>query len=175
MGEVQTDVELAQYLAGTIVDFDEIAHKYEHSIEVQIPFLQHRFGEDFKILPICMGLQDEETASEVGAEIARAVEESGRKVAIIASSDFTHYQPADIAREIDDYLIGSILDMNVPELFGRIYEKGATACGYGPIAAMLTASKALGATKASLLKYATSGDVTGDDSAVVGYAAIVVE
>lgn len=174
IGEVQTDAELAEFLAGSIIDFDEISHRYEHSIEVQIPFLQHRF-KDFKILPICMGLQDEETAVEVGTEVARAVKESGRKAVIIASSDFTHYQPADVAREIDHYLIESILDMNVPELYERIFEKGATACGYGPIAAMLTASKELGASKGELLKYATSGDVTGDDSAVVGYAAITVE
>lgn len=175
LGEVQTDSELARSFAGGIMDFDEVAHRYEHSIEVQIPFLQHRFGEDFKVLPICMGLQDEETAMEIGNEVAHAVKETGRSVVFIASSDFTHYQPADVAREIDNYLIDSILDMDVFELYRRIFEKGATACGYGPIAAMLTASKALGADKGTLLKYATSGDVTGDNSAVVGYAAIIVE
>lgn len=175
LGEVGVDVELARSLAGSIVDLDELAHNFEHSIEVQLPFLQYRFGNDFKILPICMGLQDEETAVEVGNEIARAVKESGKKVVIIASSDFTHYQPADIARDVDQHLIEAILDMDVPEFYRRRAEMDISACGYGPIAAMVTATNALGAKKPSLLKYATSGDVTGDMSAVVGYAAIIVE
>ena len=175
LGDIETDIELARSLAGSIVDLDELAHNFEHSIEVQLPFLQHQFGNDFKILPICMGLQDEETAVEVGNEIARAVSESGKKVVIIASSDFTHYQPADIAHDVDQHLIEAILDMDVPEFYRRRAEKNISACGYGPIAAMLTASNALGAKKASLLIYATSGDVTGDMSAVVGYAAIIIE
>lgn len=175
LGKVETDIELAKLLAGTIVDFDELAHIYEHSIEVQLPFLQYRFGNDFEILPVCMGLQDEEIAVEIGNEIARAVLESGKKVVIIASSDFTHNQPADIARDVDHYLIKAILDMDIPEFYRRRAEKNISACGYGPIAAMLTATSALGVKKNSLLKYATSGDITGDMSAVVGYAAIIVE
>ncbi|HJH32802.1 MAG TPA: MEMO1 family protein [Methanosarcinaceae archaeon] len=175
LGEIETDIELAKSLAGSIVDLDELAHNYEHSIEVQLPFLQYRFGNDFKILAICMGLQDEETAIEVGNEIARAVSESGKKVVIIASSDFTHYQPADIAHDVDHNLIEAILNMDVPQFYRRRAEKNVSACGYGPIAAMLTATNVLGTKKKSLLKYATSGDVTGDMSAVVGYAAIIVE
>ncbi|MGP8321356.1 MAG: MEMO1 family protein [Methanosarcinaceae archaeon] len=175
LGEVETDIELAGYLAGTIVDFDELAHKYEHSIEVQLPFLQYRFENGFKILPICMGLQDEEIAVEVGNEIARAVVECGKKVVIIASSDFTHNQPDGIARDVDNYLIEAILEMDIPEFYRRRAEKNISACGYGPIAAMLTATSTLGANKKSLLKYATSGDVTGDISDVVGYAAIIAE
>jgi len=175
LGDVETDLELAKFLEGSIVDFDETAHRYEHSIEVQLPFLQYRFANDFRILPICMGMQDEETAVEVGSEIARAVQKTGRKVVIIASSDLTHYQPADIAHDIDHYLIAAILDMDVPELYRRIAEKYASACGYGPIAAMLTAAGALGGKTGTLLNYATSGDVTGDTSAVVGYSAIIVE
>ena len=175
LGDVEADVELARSLAGSIVDLDELAHNFEHSIEVQLPFLQYRFGNDFKILPICMGLQDEDTAIEVGNEIARAVSESDKKVIIIASSDFTHYQPANIARDVDQHLIEAILDMDVPEFYRRRAEMDISACGYGPIAAMLTAVSILGAKKPSLLKYATSGDVTGDMSAVVGYAAIIVE
>jgi hypothetical protein len=175
LGEIETDVELARSLAGTIVNYDETAHRYEHSIEVQLPFLQYRFKGGFKILPICLGLQDEETAVEVGNEIARAVKECGRKVVIIASSDLTHYQPVNIAQDIDHYLIEAILDMDVPELYRRIAERSASACGYGPISAMITAAVALGANKATLLKYATSADVTGDTSSVVGYSAIVLE
>ncbi len=175
LGVVETDREIGKLLAGTIIDFDELAHHFEHSIEVQIPFLQHRFGSDFKILPVCMGLQDEETAIEVGEELARAVKASGKKVVFIASSDFTHYQPAAIASDNDQYLIEPILEMDIPEFYRRKEERNISACGFGPIAAMLAATMEFGARKASLLKYANSGDVTGDMSGVVGYAAITVE
>ncbi|MDY0387817.1 MAG: MEMO1 family protein [Methanolobus sp.] len=174
-GVVETDREIGKLLAGSIIDFDELAHHFEHSIEVQLPFLQHMFASDFKILPICMGLQDEETAIEVGQELARAVKSSGKKVVFIASSDFTHYQPATIASDNDHYLIESILKMDIPEFYRRKEERNISACGFGPIAAMLAATMEFGAKKASLLKYATSGDVTGDMSGVVGYAAITLE
>ncbi|WP_445476219.1 MEMO1 family protein [Methanococcoides methylutens] len=174
LGEIDTDKDIGKLLAGTIIDMDEIAHRYEHSIEVQIPFLQHRFGNDFKILPICMGLQDEETAVEVGQEVARAAKESGKKVVFIASSDMSHYVPAEHAERVDHYLIEAILDMDVPELYRRRSEENITACGYGPISAMLSAAKEYGAKSTTLVKYATSGDVSGDPM-VVGYAGIIVE
>lgn len=175
LGVVETDKDIGKLLAGTIIDFDELAHHYEHSIEVQVPFLQYMFGSDFKILPICMGLQDEETAIEVGKEVAEAAKATGKKVVFIASSDFTHYQPDDVARENDNYLIEPILKMDIPEFYRRKDERTISACGFGPIAAMLSATMEFGASNVSLLKYATSGDVTGDMSGVVGYAAIVVE
>ncbi|WP_135606278.1 MEMO1 family protein [Methanococcoides sp. NM1] len=174
LGEIETDKDIGKLLAGTIIDMDEIAHRYEHSIEVQIPFLQHRFGNDFKILPICMGLQDEETAVEVGQEVARAAKESGKKVVFIASSDMSHYVPAEHAERVDHYLIEAILDMDVPELYRRRSEENITACGYGPISAMLSAAKEYGAKSTKLVKYATSGEVSGDPM-VVGYAGIIVE
>ncbi len=174
-GKIEADQEMGKLLAGTIVDYDELAHRYEHSIEVQLPFLQYRFGEGFKILPICMGLQDEETAVEVGQEVARAAKASGKKTVFIASSDFTHYQPAQVADDNDHYLIDSIIKGDIPEFYRRREERNITACGFGPIAAMLTASKEFGAEKVNLLKYANSGDVSGDYSQVVGYAALVVE
>lgn len=175
LGVVETNRDIGKMLAGTIIDFDELAHHFEHSIEVQIPFLQYRFDNDFRILPICIGLQDEETAIEIGTEVAKAAKASGKKVIFIASSDFTHYQPAGVARENDHYLIESVIQMDIPEFYRRREERSISACGFGPIAAMLTACREFGASKGSLLKYATSGDVTGDMSGVVGYAAIVVE
>lgn len=174
LGDVETDKELGMSLAGSIIDMDEVSHRYEHSVEVQIPFLQYRFGNDFKILPICMGMQDEDTAVEVGLEVARAVKGSGKKVVFLASSDLSHYIPLEKAKQSDNYLIDAILDMDVPEIYRRGYEKNITACGYGPITAMLTAAKECGAKSAELLKYATSGDVSGDPM-VVGYAAIIVK
>ncbi|VVB72496.1 Memo-like protein [uncultured archaeon] len=170
LGVVQPDLELAEALGGSIIDYDEVAHLHEHSIEVQIPFLQARFA-DFKILPICMGMQDEETAVEIGRELARAIQKLGRQCVIIASSDFTHYEPQEIARKVDARLIEAILNMDVPELYARVYRYNATACGFGPIAAAITALK--GAASGKLLRYATSGDVSGDYSQVVGYGAIV--
>lgn len=175
LGTLEVDRELAEGLAGSIVDVDELGHRYEHSIEVQLPFLQYRFDQNFRILPICLGMQDEETAIEVGTLIANLVSKSGKKVAFIASSDFTHYQPASLARETDNEIIEAILNLDVPEIYERLYRRNASVCGYGPISAMLTASKKLGATRAELLKYSNSGEVSGDMNAVVGYAAIIVE
>ncbi len=174
LGEVGSDIEFIKALPGRIIDTDETAHKYEHSIEVQLPFLQHRF-HDFKIVPICMGMQDEETALDVGMELAEAVRKVNKKVVIIASSDFSHYKPDKVAREDDAYFISSIIDLDIPGFYRKLYERNASVCGYGPIAAMLTASKALGAKKGTLVKYSTSGDITGDLAAVVGYAGIIVE
>lgn len=172
LGVVEPDLELAEALSGTIIDHDEVAHMREHSIEVQIPFLQTRF-QGFRILPIAMGLQDMETAIEVGEELGKAILKLKRKYLVIASSDFTHYKSQEVARKVDAQLIEAILNMNVPEFYARIYRYDASACGYGPIAATIIASAILGAESGKLLRYATSGDVTGDCSQVVGYGAIV--
>jgi AmmeMemoRadiSam system protein B len=174
LGEVNSDLEFIKALPKKIIDTDESAHRYEHSIEVQLPFLQYRF-RDFNIVNICMGMQDEETALEVGMEISEAVSRVKKKVVIIASSDFSHYKPDKVAREDDAYFIDPILALDTTEFYRRLYERAASVCGYGPIAAMLSSSKNLGAKHATLLKYSTSGDTTGDISAVVGYAGIVVE
>jgi AmmeMemoRadiSam system protein B len=172
LGVVEPDLELADALAGSIIDHDEVAHLQEHSIEVQIPFLQRLF-QGFKILPICMGLQDEQTAVEVGQELSRAVKKLNRSCIVIASSDFTHYKPQETAKKVDAKLLEAIINMDVPELYERVYRYDATACGYGPIAATITAAAALGAKAGKLLAYATSGDVSGDFSQVVGYGAVV--
>ena len=174
LGEVSPDREFIKALPRKIIDMDESAHIHEHSIEVQLPFLQHRF-RDFSIVPICMGMQDEETALDVGVELAEAARKVNKKIVIIASSDFTHYKPDKVARENDAYFIRSILDMDVPGFYRRLHERNASVCGYGAIAAMLTATQNLGAKRATLLKYSTSGDTTGDLAAVVGYAGIIVE
>ena len=174
LGEVSSDTEFIKALPKKIIDLDETAHKYEHSIEVQLPFLQHRF-KNFRIVPVCVGMQDEMTAVDIGMEISEAIRRVKRKVVIIASSDFSHYRPDRAAREDDAYFIDAILGLDIPEFYRRLEERSASVCGYGPIAAMLAASKDLGVKKATLLKYTTSGDMTGDLSSVVGYAGIVVE
>jgi len=180
LGDVESDQELTDSLAGGIIDLDETSHRFEHSIEVQLPFLQQRFqgralSPGFRIAAISMALQDMDTALEVGETIARAIKKLERKTVILASSDFTHYRPEEEARETDSFLIEAILEMDVPGFYRRLHEKNATVCGFGPIAAMLTACKRLGASKASLVDYSTSANTTGDTTSVVGYAGIIVE
>jgi AmmeMemoRadiSam system protein B len=172
LGTIDVDQDLASALAGSIIDIDEMAHAEEHSIEVQLPFLQKRFSQ-FRILPISLGgFQDQHTALDVGRTVAKAILDLKKDCTIIASSDFSHYKPHEVARRVDAKLIESILSMDVAEFYNRLSEYDATACGYGPIAATITSSKLLGATSGKLLRYATSGDVTGDYSQVVGYGAI---
>lgn len=170
LGEVEVDKDIVDAFSPNI-SRDETAHQYEHSIEVQLPFLQVRFS-DFKIVPICMGLQDEKTARDVSTTLIEVLKK--RDVIIIASSDFTHYEPDAVAREKDQSVIEPILQLDTPTFYSRLYQQRASVCGYGPIAVMMETAKALGAKKGELLKYATSGDITGDKSSVVGYAAISV-
>jgi len=174
LGAVESDMEFINALPKNIIDVDEEAHRYEHSIEVQLPFLQHRF-EKFKIAAICIGLHDEESLAEVGAEIAHAAGRVKKRVVLIASSDFTHFEPEDIARETDTYVIKPILTLDAHEFYRRIFERSASVCGFAPIMAVLTAAKTLGATQGVMLDYSTSADASGDRSSVVGYAGIVVE
>lgn len=171
LGEVEIDKDLINMLPDSI-DRDEVAHRYEHSIEVQLPFLQYRF-EDFKIIPICMGLQDEGTAKKIGANLGNVLKDED--VIILASSDFTHYEPDQVARKNDHRIIESILELDVPAFYSHIHNLQASICGYGPIATMMETTRVMGAKKGALLKYATSGDVTGDCSSVVGYAGIVID
>ena len=173
LGEVEVDFEFIEALPKRIIDTDELAHKYEHSIEVQLPFLQYTF-KGFNIVPICIGLQDEETAKEVGSEVAETIIKLHRNAIILASSDFTHYMPDEVAREIDDYVIEPIMELDVSEFYKRIYSRDASVCGFGAIAAMLHAAGRLNAKKGRLVKYATSGDVAKDMLSVVGYAGIIV-
>ena len=174
LGEVRIDAELGDEikLASDIIDVDPVAHAYEHSIEVQLPFLQHLFDDKFKIVPICMMLQDERTSMEVGKAIAEA--STGKDVVIVASTDFTHYESQRSAMEKDKKVIDRILAIDPLGVVRTVDEGGITMCGYGPVSAMLQAAKKLGAKKAELLKYATSGDTSGSMAQVVGYASIAI-
>ena len=176
LGSIEVDRELSSRIVrlSSIVDFDDLAHWKEHSIEVQVPFLQFSLTPGFRIVPISMLMQDELTAVEVGDAIARAVQELGRRVLFVASTDFTHYEPYDDAYRKDARAIEAIRSRDVSELY-RVVEGGhISMCGYGAVAAMLTATNRMGASRVELLKYATSGDTTGDRSAVVGYGSLAV-
>ena len=174
------DVQINSQIAKDIqaeskyIDIDEQAHLYEHSIELQLPFLQYILGEDFDFIPISMMLQDFEVSIDVGKAIGKVLKNRRVDSIIIASSDLTHYEPQKIAEKKDLMVIESIKKLDEKELYSNVEGYNISMCGVGPTIAMLTASKILGAKKAKLLKYATSGDVIGDRSSVVGYCAMSV-
>lgn len=172
LGDMEIDGDLAGAIlrSSEMIDVDEMAHAREHSIEVQLPFLQYIYGPELRFVPICMGLQDLESSREVGKAIGEALD--GREAVIVASTDLTHYEPQASAKKKDMIVIESILSMDEASLQERVYKNRITMCGYGPVSAALVASKAAGSRKAELLAYHTSGDVTGDYSAVVGYASV---
>jgi AmmeMemoRadiSam system protein B len=171
LGDVEVDSKLAMKIVeeARIVDVDESAHRYEHSIEVQLPFLQYAYDSNFKIVPICFLMQDLSSAREIGQALAKSL--VNKNAVIIASSDMTHYQPQEKAMKNDLAALKAVEAMDEEEFYSVIETHGITACGYGPIAALMEAAKMLGAREAKLLCYKTSGDVIGDYSSVVGYAA----
>ena len=172
LGDVEIDTETADRIlqASRIVDVDDKAHVYEHSIELQLPFLQYLYGSDFKFVPICFRMQDLESSREVGKAVAKALK--GKNALVIASSDMTHYEPQERAEKKDKMAIDAALKMDETQYYNTVEAYGISTCGYGPVIAAITAAKELGAKKAQLLCYKTSGDVLGDRSAVVGYASI---
>lgn len=172
LGDVEIDSESANQVVreSSIIDIDDSAHRIEHSIEVQLPFLQYLYGSEFKIVPICFLMQDLSSAREVGEAVAKVL--AGKNGVIIASSDMTHYEPQESAERKDKLVLEAVEAMDEAKLYSVIEAHRISACGYGPIAALMTAAKILGAKEAKLLCYKTSGDVIGDYSSVVGYAAV---
>jgi hypothetical protein len=169
---------------------DSAAHRYEHAIEVQLPFLQarrdaqredrtHDRRSDLKIVPIAIGTSDFDVLRALGealADVVAAQEEVGEgKILIIASSDMNHYESDAITRVKDNKAIERILAIDARGLWEVVMNEDISMCGFGPAVVMLTSAKLLGATSAALLKYATSGEVSGDFDSVVGYAGIVVK
>jgi MEMO1 family protein len=170
LGVVETDTEFVQALD---METDELSQKDEHSLEVQVPFIKYRFPRA-RIAPVMMGSQDISGVWQIAAKIVAAVKQTKRDVRIVASSDFSHYVTEKKAKIDDIYAIEALETLDVEEFYRRIGERDVSACGYGPIAVMVTVAKELGAKAAHLIHYATSGDATGDRSSVVGYAAIAV-
>jgi AmmeMemoRadiSam system protein B len=172
LGDVEVDGETANGIVREtrIVDVDELAHRFEHSVEVQLPFLQYLYGSEFKFVPICFQMQDLASAVEVGKALTKVL--AGKNAVVIASSDMTHYEPQGNAAAKDMAALKAVEAMDERRFYSIIEKQNVTACGYGPIAALITAAKGLGATEAKLLCYKTSGDTTGDYSSVVGYAAV---
>ena len=175
LGEVEIDSELGKRILATSSHLQEdyTAHQCEHSIEVQIPFLQY-FKRDIRLVPIMLTHSSLATYKEIGKELARAIKDLNKEVVIIASSDMTHYESQQSAERKDTQAIEAILDLNEDELFRRVDELDISMCGYAPTVSLISAAKELGATGAELVRYQTSGDTTGDYSAVVGYAGIII-
>ena len=172
LGDAEVDTEMANRIAkeSRIVDVDDSAHSFEHSIEVQIPFLQYLYDSTFKFVPVCFLMQDISTAKEVGQAAAKVVR--GKNAVIIASSDLTHYEPQEDAAMKDHDVLQAVEALDEVRFNQTVESRRVTACGAGPIMALMFASKELGVKEARLLCYKTSGDVIGDYSRVVGYAAV---
>jgi MEMO1 family protein len=170
LGRLKIDEELSRaiFKASGMIDMDETAHTYEHSIEVQLPFLQYLYGSDISIVPICMGFQDLETSRNVGEAIAEAAK--GRNAIIIASTDMTHQEPQASATRKDRLVLDAVEKLDEEGVQEAVRKNHMTMCGYGPVSAAIVASKLLHADRAEILSYHTSGDITGDLGAVVGYA-----
>ncbi len=187
LGSVEIETGLAQSILSKSprIREDILAHLHEHSLEVQLPFIQG-LKTNCKIVPIQMLDTRLETCLELGRAVAAAIaecqmsgaqgkiENPGSKPLIVASSDMSHYESAAVAKQKDFLAIERILDLDPEGLYRTIKENGITMCGFGPAVAMLTASKILGATGADLVKYASSGDITGDYDQVVGYAGMII-
>jgi len=176
LGEVEIDSKLAKKILATSkhLQEDKTAHLYEHSIEVQLPFLQY-FNTEFKLVPIVLAYAGGAIYKEIGKALAKAVKESGGKAVIIASSDMTHYEPQASAQRKDTQAIEAVLALDEDELLKRVEKLDITMCGFAPAVSLIVAAKELGAKGAELVKYQTSGDATGDYSSVVGYAGIIIK
>ncbi len=176
LGEIQVDAELARSIVNnsSYAELDHVAHMEEHSIEVQIPFIQYIYGNKPRIVPIVLGLQTPDIARDLAAAIKTAASTHHRDIVVLASSDFTHYEPHEKAREKDLKAIEAIKTMDIEKFYETITRLNVTCCGPGGIMTLMEYTRLVYGDKAAaqLLKYATSGDVTGDKTSVVGYAAI---
>jgi MEMO1 family protein len=180
LGEVKADCSTADQLLHRFPSLreDSAAHRAEHAIEVQLPFLQAQQPE-LQIVPIALGTSDFDVLRGLGEALADVIagqeEDAEEKILIVASSDMNHYEPDAITRIKDRKAIDCVLALDARSLWEVVMSEDISMCGFGPAVTMLTAAKLLGASSATLVKYETSGDVSGDYNSVVGYAGIIVE
>jgi len=175
MGAVPVDQDLAAAILAEsqFVEEDELAHQYEHSLEVQIPFLQ-REQANLSIIPIAVSHVSYQVLEEIGYSIARVIRKSKKEVLIVASSDMTHYESRQAAEQKDHFALEKLADMDPAVLYKSIIENQISMCGIMPVTATLVAALQLGATKTELVRYTDSGEVSGDTSQVVGYAGVLI-
>lgn len=174
LGEVEIDSTLADKILkySTYLKEDPYAHQPEHSIEVQIPFLQF-IKSSIKVVPITISEYKLDVLFDLGIAIAKAILESNYNVTIITSSDFSHYEPYDVAKRKDLYAIEAINNLDEKEFIERVIKEDISICGVGPIVSTIIAVKNLGEKTGELIEYKTSGDITKDFYQVVGYAGII--
>jgi len=174
LGEAQIESSLAELIMShsPLIEKDEIAHVHEHSLEVQLPFIQY-LREDVVIVPVCLSYHlSFKELEDLGRAIAKGIKGFKKDVLIVASTDMSHYVDQSVAKEKDFLAIDRILELDAQGLHDTVERENISMCGFQPTTSALVASKELGAEKAMLIKYQTSGDRTGDYSEVVGYAGI---
>jgi len=176
LGKIAASSELALQLVRRFppLEEDSAAHRLEHAIEVQLPFLQTE-QKDLHIVPIAVGTRDYDLLHGLGEALGDVIGASKTKALVIASSDMNHYESDAVTRVKDRKAIERVLALDARGLWETVMNEDISMCGFGPTVIMLTAAKKLGATSATLVRYATSGDVSGDFERVVGYAGIIVE
>ncbi len=175
LGDAFIDKDLAEQLKSRLplLSEDPAAHQYEHALEVQLPFLQV-LAPGFQFVPITVGTSNFEVLSALGVVVGSLAAETGGSVLVIASSDMNHYESDSVTRVKDRRAIDQLLALDPRGLYDVVHQADISMCGYGPAVVMLTAARKLGATRAELIRYATSGDISGDRAMVVGYAGVVV-
>ncbi|MCP4649890.1 MAG: AmmeMemoRadiSam system protein B [PVC group bacterium] len=176
LGKIKINQELADLLLANSehIKNDETSHVYEHSIEVELPFLQY-LNNAINIVPMIISDFNIKYLQIVGEQIAKAIKTYSQPTLIVASTDMTHYEPHDQAKEKDLKAIDAILELDPKKLHSVVTENKISMCGLAPVTTTLFACKALGATKAELIGYTTSGELSGDYDNVVGYAGIVIK
>jgi len=170
---IDTDITSALLKESDAFKVDETAHRYEHSLEVQIPFLQAR-QKNLSIVPLVVSHISYPLCQEVGAALARVIKESGKETLIVASSDMTHYESRTAADKKDHYVLQKLEGMDPATLYRTVLDYQISMCGIMPVTIALIAAMALGATKTELVRYTDSGAVSGDTSQVVGYAGVII-
>jgi hypothetical protein len=175
LGDVEVDEEFSDSLFSgcNLIKRDERAHSGEHSLEVQLPFLQY-FNPGVRIVPLTIGISDIDKYRKVAEAIADTIQKQQKSALIVASTDMTHYEPQDQVKRKDNLAIDSILGLDADGLVKKVELENISMCGCMPVFMMIISAKLLGAKDAKLIKYQTSGDSSGDYSAVVGYAGIVI-
>ncbi len=175
LGEVPVNETVTRELVQRYpFEADTAAHIYEHSLEVEVPFIQHcsNYREDLSIVPIAFQHLPYELCETAGKALAEVI--AGEDSLIVVSTDFSHYVSQQQAEKLDSYAIDAILNLDPEGLYSRVFSYNITMCGVIPATVALVAARLLGAKKAELVSYRTSGDVTGDYSQVVGYAGIII-
>jgi len=174
LGEVPVDSGLAESLLrqSSLVRVEQSAHEEEHSLEVQLPFIQF-LSPGFSIVPICVSpVANYAALEELGMSLAAAIREAGQDVLIVASTDMSHYVSQETAQKKDSLAIEQILALDARGLFRVVQEEDISMCGFQPTTAAILAAKELGAHRADLIRYMTSGETSGDFDQVVGYAGL---